>query len=256
MENNEVEIDLMRLVKLLLANIVVIIVSAVIVGGVFFIVSKNILPVKYTSSIKLYIMNNRQSQSTGEIMLTDINASQELVSTYSVVLKDDYVMDKVGDKLLEKWDPEELSQHFDVVASEDGSVHVRRGEIANCVSMSAVNETEILEVRAETGDPKLSADVCNAVTEVAPECLSDIMGIAYVNPIGYAQVPVNKSSPNNTKNALIGVILGILLSAGFFVIRELISNTVDDAESITTRFELPVLAEIPVYTSESNGGGR
>ena len=45
-------------------------------------------------------MNNKTSQNTGEILSSDISASQMLVNTYAVILSDNLVMEDVGKILL------------------------------------------------------------------------------------------------------------------------------------------------------------
>ncbi len=247
MQNQEIEIDLMRIFSLLLRNAWIIALCTVIMGGMFFICSKKLLPVKYTSHVSLYVMNNDESQTKGEIILSDISASQKLVDTYSVILKDDMVMEEIGKKLIKKYGEEKLSEFF-TVEEINGEFRVSSAELSNSISLSAVDETEILSVKATTEDPELSADVCNAMVEVAPKVLKEVMGVAYVNPIGYAKVPMESSSPNNKKNALMGGVLGFLLACAFYIIRDLISNTVDDAETLSNRFGISVLAEIPNYT--------
>lgn len=101
MENNEVvQIDLKNLVRIIMSNIMVIISVTVIFVALSLIYTKCCIPKKYTSSVSLYVMNNKVTQNTGEILSSDISASQMLVNTYSVILSDNLVMEDIGKSLL------------------------------------------------------------------------------------------------------------------------------------------------------------
>ena len=214
--------------------------------------TKLCIPKKYTSSVSLYVMNNKVTQNTGEILSSDISASQMLVNTYSVILSDNLVMENVGKKLIEKYGAENLEKVFPIVDGEDGKI-IPASSIARCISMGAVNDTEVLQVSATTRDPQISVDVCLAMTEIAPKVLADIMGVAYVNPIGYPELPAGQSSPNVAKNVVLGAVFGMIISVGFVIFLNLMNNTITDGESLRNRFSIPILGEIPVYeVSDAN----
>ncbi len=253
MENNEVvQIDLKNLVRIIMSNIMVIISVTVIFAALSLIYTKCCIPKKYTSSVSLYVMNNKVTQNTGEILSSDISASQMLVNTYSVILSDNLVMEDIGKKLIEKYGAENLENVFPVIDGESGK-SIPAASIAECISMGAVNDTEVLQVTATTKDPQVSVDVCLAMTEIAPKVLANIMGVAYVSPIGYPELPAGNSSPNVLKNVILGGIFGIIISAGFVIFLKLINNTITDGESLRNRFSIPILGEIPIYeVSEAN----
>ena len=193
-------------------------------------------------------MNNKTSQNTGEILSSDISASQMLVNTYAVILSDNLVMEDVGKILLQKYGEKGLEGILPVVNGEEGK-YIPAGSIASCVSMGPVNDTEVLQVRATTKDPQVSADICLAMSEVAPEVLSNIMGVAYVSPIGYPELPSGSSSPNLAKNVAYGGFAGFVLSIGIIFVLKLLNNTVDDEETLKNKFGLPVLGTIPAYAT-------
>lgn len=252
MENNDaVQVDLKNLIGLLMGNALVIILVTLIFAAVSLVYTKVCIPKKYTSSVSLYVMNNKVTQNTGEILSSDISASQMLVDTYVVILSDNLVMEDISEVLLKKYGKESLSNIFPVIESENGD-YIPPSSLASCISMSSVNETEVLRVAATTTDPQVSVDICLAMSDVAPKVLSNVMGVAYVNPIGYPELPDGSSSPNVTRNVVFGACLGFLLSVIFTVVMKFINNTVDDSETLKNKFGVPVLGEIPVYVvSES-----
>lgn len=248
MEDNTVQIDLKSIVGMMLDNIVIIVAITLMISAISLIFTKVCIPKKYTSSVSLYVMNNKTSQNTGEILSSDISASQMLVNTYAVILSDNLVMEDVGKILLQKYGEKGLEGILPVVNGEEGK-YIPAGSIASCVSMGPVNDTEVLQVRATTKDPQVSADICLAMSEVAPEVLSNIMGVAYVSPIGYPELPSGSSSPNLAKNVAYGGFTGFVLSIGIIFVLKLLNNTVDDEETLKNKFGLPVLGTIPAYAT-------
>ena len=63
-----------------------------------FVLSAFILPKKYTSSLDLYV--NNAERAVGNVNINDINASQKLVNTYIVILKNRQILEQVADNLV------------------------------------------------------------------------------------------------------------------------------------------------------------
>ena len=103
---------------------------------ILLMVSLFMLPRKYTSSVSLYVNNLTSVSLTGDVNINDINASQKLVDTYIVILQDDDVLQQVADQL---------------------STPMTVGELSGVISMQSVNQTEVLQISAETVSPELSA---------------------------------------------------------------------------------------------------
>lgn len=252
MDENVVQIDLRNIFEIILDNIVVILSVTLIFAMASLVFTKVCVPKKYTSSVSLYVMNNKVTQNTGEILSSDISASQMLVNTYAVILSDNLVMEDISKILLKKYGKENISNIFPVFESENGD-YIPPSSLASCISMGSVNETEVLRVAATTTDPQVSVDICLAMSDVAPKVLSNVMGVAYVNPIGYPELPDGSSSPNVTRNVMLGACLGFILSVMFTVVVKFINNTVDDSETLKNKFGMPVLGEIPVYVVSESG---
>ena len=144
MEDNTVQVDLKGAVKVVLDNAVVIIAITLIFATVSLIFTKVCIPKKYTSSVSLYVMNNKATQNTGEILSSDISASQMLVNTYAVILSDNLVMEDIGKILLKTYGEKGLEGILPVLDSEQGK-YIPSGSIASCISMGSVNDTEVLQ---------------------------------------------------------------------------------------------------------------
>ena len=244
-------INIKNVLEIIYKNILVFLLITVIIASISFIVSKVFLHKEYRSSVSLYVMNNKVTQNTGEILSSDISASQMLVNTYAVILSDNLVMEDISNSLIKKYGADKLSKIFPIV-EKDGGYAIPSSAISSCISMGSVNETEVLRVMATTRDPQVSVDICLAMIDVAPKVLSDVMGVAYVNPIGYPELMGGSSSPNVLKNVILGGGFGFILSVALVLLLDFLNNTVTDGESLVNKFGVPVLGEIPVYDVSGN----
>ncbi len=205
--------------------------SAILGLVVAFLISNYFITPKYTSSTELYVygrsLENGNNTTGGNDNLNELNYSQKLVSTYIVVLQNRDTLEKVAEKLDNK---------------------VSAGQLKAYLSMGAVNQTEVLRVSAVTEDPQLSADICNAMGAVAPDVLMDIVKAGSVSVIGKARVSSTPTSPNIQRNSLLGMLIGIILSAGVLLLLFLLDNTVKGEEDLRLHIEVPVLGEVPRLT--------
>ena len=90
--NEEVEIDIMQILRMLLSKIWVIIVSGVAVGIIAFSITELAITPQYQSSIKLYIINRQNGSTT---TLSDIQSSTQLVQDYKVLVTSLPVVEQV-----------------------------------------------------------------------------------------------------------------------------------------------------------------
>jgi capsular polysaccharide biosynthesis protein len=240
------EIDIRRLLDIAWKYAVEIICVVIIFASAAFMYSELFITPLYTANVSLYVKNNRQTNYTANAV-NDINASQMLASSYCVILSDDVVLDSVGKKLEDKYSIEDLAKYIGVTVNEQGETHVSSPAIAATLSMSTVNDTEILSISCTNPSAEIASDICNYLADVAPQSMSEIIGTSYVSPIGYANVPSSKSYPNTLGNVGIAAVIGLVLACGVVFIKSYGFGKLTSADSITSAFGLPVLGEIPEY---------
>jgi capsular polysaccharide biosynthesis protein len=248
------ELDLKEIFGVLIKRIWMIAIAAVLGFSIAYVISKFVIPPKYTSSVSLYVNNTSESQAAAAaVNINDINASQKLVNTYIVILQDDELLDQVGARLLEEYNPEWLSYSIPVEMSE-GGYKVSTAALREMLTMSAVNNTEVLQIQAESKNAELSARVCTMITELAPELLMRVVKAGSVEVIGAAKPASSPSSPRIMVNSAIGLAAGIALAVIVILLLHLLDNTIKDEEGIKKRFTIPVLGEIPDFNSQHAGG--
>ena len=231
-ENDEIEIDLSRvfeIVKKHFKPFVLIILATSIVAALvtLFLISK-----KYTAEAKLIIVQKSNPDSQ-QISYNDLQTSQKLVNTYSEILKSEAISDDVIRNL--KLDQEGIDH----------------ASYLDMVSISSVKDTEVIKISVETNDPKLSANIANEIVSVFRRKIVTIMNIENVTVLNSAKVPDQKSSPSNTKNTLLGFLIGCVIDGCIVVYLLLNDRNIRTEEEMKQIFDYPIIGLIP----DMNVGG-
>ena len=136
MNSNEKTIDLVDVAKLLWSKIWLILLITAIGGAGAFAFSKFTIPKKYSSHISMYVQSYKDvSESVNLNAQQTISGSKQLVNTYIEVMKDDAVMNAVGELLLEKYSVDEVKKYLTVSNGK-----ITPASIRNCLSISTVTE--------------------------------------------------------------------------------------------------------------------
>lgn len=256
-KNNDESIDLLELLKFFISKIWLAIILILIGGSVAFCFSKFKMPLKYQSSLSMYVKNSSKTITPGDsVNQGDLSVARSLVNTYIVVLQDDTVMEQVGDELIRKYTAEEISRYFPVSYNENNEAKVSNSAIRNSLSMSSVNSTEVLRVTAETTNPEISAALCNIIAEKAQTVLVRVVGAGSVEVIGPANISKNPSSPNIPKITIMGAMVGLMAAAGIVFLIYFFDNTIKSSEEVERKFGKPVLGEIQQFSSKGNKGKK
>ena len=260
MENNqEMELNLADLFYLLLSKLHYIVLLGALGFLLGFAIAKFVLPVKYTSDVSLYVNNAmtlEQQMGNGVANGSDINAAKLLASTYIVILKNDEVYEEVSKRLLEEYHEEDLEKMFAVSHTEQGEAYIAPGSIRSLVNITTVDNTEVIKITCTSLNAQISADICTYIADVAPSILIRTTKAGSVEPIGHAKVAKRPSSPNVSRIAVIGGLLGAILAAGVVIIADMLDTRIKIADDIKKKFpDVAILAEIPdLY--ENKGGTK
>ncbi len=234
MKNNEgyMEIDLLRLVYALMHKAWAIILAAIIFGGCAFAYTQFMVTPMYKARTLMYVNNNDISVGGAQVSISqaDLAASQKLVATYIVILETRSTLNEVIQK---------------------ANVPYTYEQMVGMVSANAVNSTEIFYVDVIGPNPKEAERIANTIGQVLPEKISSIVEGSSARIVDYAVEPSVPCSPNVTKNIVLGMLLGILLSSGVIIVLELMDDQIHDTDYLLNTYELPVLAVVPDLQSSS-----
>lgn len=226
------EIDLRRLGSALLKRAWVIVLCAVIVAAAVFVYSKNFITPQYRTNISIYVNNSNKGQNGG-ISSSDLATSQRLVATYIDVLKSDLVLDQVAQQL---------------------KLNIPASALRGMLKAESPEGTEVLTVYVSNADKLLAAQIANAIADVAPGAIAEIVVGSSAKIIDRAKVPNAPYSPNNTNNALIGAMIGVIIAVAGICLRELLDVRIKDEEDLARICAAPVLGNIPDFNTQNKSG--
>lgn len=242
------------LIAIILAKIKFIIIMAIIGGVAAFCVADFLMPIKYATSVKIYVKSSANT-GTGTTTTTELTTARTLAETYIIILGDISVYERVADKFMEEYEAEELEKaNIPLEPDEKGNLRVSPSYIKGCVSILSVNESEVLQISATTQIPQIAADICNYMVEVAPDVLRRVTKAGSVEEISAPKVPTAPSSPNVKKITVMGILVGIIGSMALVIILRYFNNKVMSSSDIREKFDVPILAEIPNFDTKIKKG--
>lgn len=223
-----VELDLRELFKVLWKRAWIIVLCAVVLAASVCVYTVNFVTPKYEASVTIYV-NNNSSRDNTYISSSDLAVALRLVATYVNIIQSDTVLEKV--------------------IAETG-LKISAGQLRSMISAEAVEETEMFKVTVTTSNPRMSADLANAIASVAPEEIAGIIEGSSAKIIDYARVPTNRSSPNYVTNTVLGGMIGAVLAVVVIVLANMLDVRVKHEDDLAKICTVPVLGMIPDLTND------
>ncbi len=233
-KNEETEINLSRLFGALLKRAWLIAIVAVVCAIVTLIYTVLFVTPKYKSAAMFYVNNSSVDLGVDlNLSASDISASQSLVNTYIVILNTRETLTAVID-----------------YAGVDRSV----GSVRSMITATTVGETQIFQVVVTSEDPEEAEKIADAIAYVLPKRITTIVEGTSTKVVDAAVLPTSASSPSYTRNAMLGFLIGLVLTAAVVVVLELLDITIRTEEDITQNCKHPVLATVPDMDVPTKGG--
>ncbi len=231
------ELDLSRLLKLLWENkaqIILIILIFIVLGITY---TMGVVEPMYTSSTTLLLATEQNATSTSgsSITTSELTLNSKLVSTYSELVKSKKVLSQVISNL-------------NIDLSEDS--------LKKNVSVKAVSDTEMIKISVTNKDPEVAEKLANEIAKVFTEQVKEYFKINNVHVVDVAEKEENPSNINHTKDVVIFATIGAVISIIYVLLANVLDTTVKSAEEIEKLYSLPVLASIPIDTSDGKKGGK
>ncbi|MBR4077435.1 MAG: polysaccharide biosynthesis tyrosine autokinase [Oscillospiraceae bacterium] len=235
LNNDEIEIDLQRLFTALVNKSWLIGIVSVLFAVVTLLGTMLFVTPQYQSAAMFYVNNNNLSigEASVSISSSDISASKSLVNSYIVILRTRETLNDVIDY---------------------SGVDRTYAQMRNMISASAVNNTEIFQVVVTSEDPAEAEKIADAIAHILPKRISSIIEGTSAKVVDSAVMPTKASSPNYTKNTMIGFAVGLALAAAVILLTALMDNTIRSEEDITSTIKYPILSSVPDMKESGKGG--
>lgn len=219
-ENDEIEIDLMELFRALRHRLWLIILTAVLFGGAAGAFSKFVLTPQYTSTAMMYIL----SKETTLTSLADLQIGSQLTKDYMIVATSRPVLEGIIEEL-------GLTLDYQGLKSK--------------ITIDNPTDTRILSITVQDPDPHMAKTLADAVATNSSEYIGDIMEMVPPKIIEKGVAATAKSSPSNSKNAIMGAMVGIFLVCGIIVLEVIMNDAIKTEEDVERYLGITVLANVP-----------
>lgn len=225
MDNEENEVidltEILSAVRQHLLELIFVTLAAALVG---FTASKFLMNPKYDSSA-LMIVNTRQDVNAN-VTSDQINSATQLVSTYSIIIKSDTVLQRVIDNL---------------------GLNLTYAQLNKRVTVAAVDDTQVMKITVQSDSPEWARQVCEQIITVAPDVIKEAVEAGSVKVISNASLATEPVSPNIKKNTMLAAAVGFVLVIGIIVLQVLLDNKINTEEDVTKYLDMTVLGVIPQY---------
>ena len=225
MDNEENEVidltEILSAVRQHLLELIFVTLAAALVG---FTASKFLMNPKYDSSA-LMIVNTRQDVNAN-VTSDQINSATKLVSTYSIIIKSDTVLQQVIDNL---------------------GLNLTYAKLNKRVTVAAVDDTQVMKITVQSDSPEWARQVCEQIITVAPDVIKEAVEAGSVKVFSNPSLATEPVSPNIMKNTMLAAAVGFVLVIGIIVLQVLLDNKINTEEDVTKYLDMTVLGVIPQY---------
>lgn len=223
MERNEkqIEIDISGLFHHLKKWFVIILAAVLVCGVAGFLYAETCVKPTYAAETRLYVLNR---SSTTAVQSGDFQLSDQLLKDYQVLITGKNVTGKVVEDLGLKMSPNTL---------------------AGKISVTALEETRVLQIVVSDGNPDRAAQIANKVCQVAAQELQRITDADAVNQLYEAEVPKAPSGPNAKRYMVIWGLIGLLVATGVLTVVFVLDDSIRSEEDVERYLGLSVLGVIP-----------
>lgn len=206
-------------------------VMAAVVGGYGYLTKSS----TYRAEISFYAYSNPDYITDSDVnqSANEITQARNLLASYMQILLSDTFLNSV-------------IEHIDY--------DVTPAYLRSCMGSTAVENTAVFAVDVYNANPVFATDVANAIGELAPAEIIRIVksgGIEILDPATLPTTPYQSTSV--VKLAVIGGLLGFVLSAMVFMLKGLLDTTVRRKYEIEDMFNIPILGTVPAMVPQKKG---
>ena len=196
-----------------------------------------VLSISAASTVSITILQNVYESTTVMIIglpggktgqspltLSDYNLNLQLVNSYRVLCKTSRILNQV------------LAETGCMLTTE---------ELSKKIKVTAQNDTEIISIAVQDGDPNVAAKLANAVATVFEKEIPQIMQMDNVQIIDNAVASGIPVGPSRMMIIAISGLLGFLLGFGVAFLSEYFNVSIKNTEQLVEILGVPVLGSVP-----------
>lgn len=217
-------IDLKDMFSYFKSKISIIVLFIVVVGIMGCLYGLFIQKPVYKSSTSIVLISESQTGAT--LTYNDVSLNQNLVSTYSEIIKSRRVLNQVIDNL---------------------SLDYSYSNLSNNVEVSSVTGTQIIKISVSDRNNKTAMKIADEIAKVFSKEIPELYNISNVNILDYAEAASNAYNVNFIKQSIIYLLVGLILGLGITFVMYYFDRSVKNISQVEEKIKLPVLATVREY---------
>ena len=225
------EIDLKELfdfIKKKLGLLITITVGICLLGCVYGLFIQKPMYKSYTT----IILGGNETTNSQTITQSDITLNKNLVDTYAEIVKSRRVLEQVIDEL-------NLEETYE--------------KLSNKISVSAVNNTEIIKITVNDSDPIKAKNIANITANFFSKEVVKLYNMNNVNVLDEANEADKPYNINVPKQVIIYFFIGLIIALSVLFIIFYFDRTIKSAEQVEQKIKLPILGSVEEF---QKGGKR
>lgn len=225
------EIDLKELFEFIKKKIGLLITITVVIcllGCIYGLFIQKPMYKSYTT----IILGGNETTASQTITQSDITLNKNLVDTYAEIVKSRRVLEQVIAEL-------DLEETYE--------------ELSNKISVSSVNNTEIIKITVADSNPIEAKNVANVTANFFSKEVVKLYNMNNVNVLDEANEANEPYNINIPKQVIIYFFIGIIIALSILFIIFYFDRTIKSVEQVEQKIKLPILGGIEEY---KKGGKR
>ena len=210
------------------SQIIAVTLLAIVLGAMYTYLYVEPVYLSYTTLV-LATSESSSSKTSETITATDITINNNLVSTYSELIKSKKILRQVIENLQINKTEEELKKE---------------------VSVSSVKNTQLIQINVIDRDSQTAKKVADEIAKVFSEEVTQIYKINNVHIVDIAEKADVPYNTNHIKDLAIFGFVGLVLACGYVLIANMLDTTVKNKDDLEKKLGIPVLVTIPVADFE------
>lgn len=225
------EIDLKELFEFIKKKIGLLITITVVIcllGCIYGLFIQKPMYKSYTT----IILGGNETTASQTITQSDITLNKNLVDTYAEIVKSKRVLEQVIAEL-------DLEETYE--------------ELSNKISVSSVNNTEIIKITVADSNPIEAKNVANVTANFFSKEVIKLYNMNNVNVLDEANEANEPYNINIPKQVIIYFFIGIIIALSILFIIFYFDRTIKSVEQVEQKIKLPILGGVEEY---KKGGKR
>ena len=221
MENmHEDEIDLRELFYALKKRIFMILAVGLLCGCLSCVYTKFFMTPVYTSTASMLVLTKETTLSS----LADLQMGSQLTKDYTVLTTSREVLQKVV---------------------ENQELDISYKQLKSCITLDNPADTRILNVSVTYPNAEKAKAIVDELASVASAYIGDKMEVIPPKIIEEGEIPTVQTSPSMSKNTMLGLLAGLVLSAGIVVVITVMNDSMKTEDDIQKYLGISTLSVVP-----------